>query len=376
MKILDRYVMSEMLSPFLFGLCTFTLLFFSAETLTGVAKMMLESDAGVWAVLEYLYNRLPYILVMTCPMSILLSALMAYGRLSGESEIVALKAGGVGFMRIFAPGLAFCFLVALAALAINQYWVPPTMKHAYDMLLKMQAPDQIERALISSPRQLANGEEQMVYAHSLNVKAQTMKGVFLHYFLHNKRIREVYADEARWNAAKGVWDVKDMRVSEFDPNNGNALYEASTLQAWTALSKEESPGSPDQLARRKLRPEEMSRGELAAYLNSLPPAEKTDPDAYRKRNKYAVMYYQKISLPLTCLVFGAFAIPLGIKPQRTSTSIGFGLSLLFILLYYVLMTIGTIFGESGTVSPWFAAWLPNLVFAVVAIVMVLDASRK
>ena len=70
MKIIDRYIMSEMLGPFLFGVCAFTLLFFSAETLMGVAKMILEAQAGVGMVLEYLFNRLPYVLIMTFPMSV------------------------------------------------------------------------------------------------------------------------------------------------------------------------------------------------------------------------------------------------------------------------------------------------------------------
>ena len=79
---------------------------------------------------------------------------------------------------------------------------------------------------------------------------------------------------------------------------------------------------------------------------------------------------------MSCLVFGAFAIPLGLRPQRTSTSIGFGLSLFFILLYYVFMTIGMMLGENGAAAPWLAAWLPNIVFVIVGICFVADASRK
>ena len=376
MKIIDRYVMTEMAGPFLFGVCAFTLLFFSAETLMGVAKMILESQAGGGMVLKYLFNRLPYVLIMTFPMSALLAALMAYGRLSGDSEVVALKAGGVGFLRIFMPGLFFCLIVSLVSLAINQYWVPPATKEAYSMVLKLQAPDQIERALITSPKILSSGEEQVVYAHVLNVHEQSMKGVYMHFFLNNNRVREMYAKEARWNNEKGVWEVLDLEGRAFDKDTGDLRYEATAFKGWTALSKNDSPGGPDQLAKRKFRPEEMTSKELASYLNSLPPIEKTNPDEYRKRNKYIVMYYQKVSLPMTCLVFGAFAIPLGLRPQRTSTSIGFGLSLFFILMYYVFMTIGMMLGENGAVPAWFAAWLPNIVFAAVGIYFVVKASKN
>ena len=376
MKIIDRYIMLEMAGPFLFGVCAFTLLFFSAETLMGVAKMILESQAGAGMVVKYLFNRLPYVLIMTFPMSTLLGALMAYGRLSGDSEIVALKAGGVGFLRIFMPGFIFCLVISMISLAINQYWVPPATKQAYSMVLELRAPDQIERALITSPRLLSNGEEQMIYAHVLNVKEQTMKGVYVHFFLNNKRVRELYTQEARWNKEKHVWEVLNLEAREFDKDSGQLRYDVKGSDGWSPMTKTDSPASPDQLAQRKLRPEEMTSQELANYLNSLPPIGKTNPDEYRKRNKYIVMYYQKVSLPMTCLVFGAFAVPLGLRPQRTSTSIGFGLSLFFILLYYVLMTIGMMLGENGTVAAWFAAWLPNIVFAIVGTFLVIDASRK
>lgn len=373
MKILDRYLMTEMAWPFLFGLCTFTLLFFSAETLMGVARMVVESEAGFSVVVEYLYCRLPYVLVLTFPMSILLSALMAYGRLSGDSELVALKAGGIGFFRIFVPGLAFCTLVAGVSLWMNDAWVPPSMKRAYDILIEHQRGDELERALITTPRVLANGQEQMIYAHSLNVKEKTMRGVFIHFFWESMRLREIYAHEARWNGT--VWEMKDIKSVEFT-REGDVRYELAGKRGWTALSPGESPPDPDVLRRRKLRPEEMTRAELAESLASMPVPRDGDDDMLRKRNRYLVMYHQKISLPLTCMVFGTFAIPLGIRPHRTSTSIGLGLSLLFILLYYVLMTVGMILGETGTLQPWAAAWLPNILFGLVGFVLVVEASRK
>lgn len=373
MKILDRYIVTEMLGTFLFGVCTFTLLFFSAETLMGVARMVVESEAGISVVVEYLYNRLPYVLVLTFPMSILLAALMAFGRLSGDSELVALKAGGIGFFRIFLPGFMFCVVAAGISLWMNDYWVPPTMKRSYDILIDRQRGDEFDRALITSPKVLANGQEQMIYAHSLNVKEKSMKGVFIHFFWESMRVREIYANSARWNGE--VWEMDSPHIVEYD-NYGRVTRELTAARGWSPMAPGESPPDPQALSRREFRPEEMSRKELSAKLAQLPPVREGEDDVRRKRNRYMVMFHQKLALPLTCVVFGAFGIPLGIRPHRTSTSIGLGLSLLFILLYYVLMTVGMVLGETGTLSPWAAAWTPNLLFGVVALYLVWEASRK
>lgn len=97
MSLLFRYVVREMTGPFLFGLAAFTILFFSVETLMGVARMVVESKAGMNVILEYLANRLPQVIVFTCPMAVLLAGLLAFGRLSGESELTAMKAAGISF---------------------------------------------------------------------------------------------------------------------------------------------------------------------------------------------------------------------------------------------------------------------------------------
>ena len=141
------------------------------------------------------------------------------------------------------------------------------------------------------------------------------------------------------------------------------------------MQPNESPSDPDSLMRREYLPEELSRAELAEKLASLPAGHDGD-DIARKRNRYEVMFHQKLALPWTSLIFGTFAIPLGVRPQRSSRSIGLGLSLLFILVYYVLMTFGMVLGESGRMTAMHAAWLPNIVFGITGVLLLLDATRK
>ncbi len=374
MKILDRYVVRELLGPFAFGLCAFTILFFSVETLMGVARMVAESKAGYRLVSEYLLCRLPQVLVFTFPMAVLLSCLLAFGRLSGEQELTALKASGVGFLRIAFPALVFCLGVSLFSGWLNEHVVPDRMKRAFDILIETQADSEpFKRALLSAPKAIENGLEQMVYAHKINLEEKTMKGVFIHYFFENMRRREIYAEKARWNGE--VWELRNMRTTEYDRYQ-DPVYEVVSDEGWTSLSPDQSPPAPEELAEREFRPQEMSREELRENLKKLPPPEDGDDEAARQRRQFRVMLHQKQALPWTPLIFGTFAIPLGVKPHRSSRSIGLGLSLLFILVYYVLMTVGMVLGESGALDPQAGAWLPNLVFGVMGLGLLLDAARR
>ena len=162
----------------------------------------------------------------------------------------------------------------------------------------------------------------------------------------------------------------------------NESNNSTSETAWTPMQPDDSPPSPEVLSRRGISgpdTKEMSRGELAEKLAQSPAsAGWRQRSGQRKRNRYEVMFYQKVSLPWTSLIFVAFAIPLGVRPHRSSTSMGgVGLSVLFILIYYVLMTVGMIFGETGVVSAELAALAAQFhLWSGWVLLLLLDASRK
>lgn len=371
MKTLDRYILREVLGPFLFGLGAFTILFFSVESFIGIARMITEAHKPVSLVLEYLSCRLPQVLIFTFPMASLMACLLAFGRLSGEGELTAMRASGISFFRIAVPALLFFLGLSLYSTWLNDAVVPAKMKRAYEILFSSQGKDVYQRALLTAPRALKSGFEQMVYAHKFDLDAKSMTGVYIHYFFKDKRRREIYAERARWNGQ--VWELHNMRVTEYDEHQ-NPTTEFKAQSGWSGLSPGESPPDPSDMSKRDLRPEEMTRAQLHETLIAL--SHQGNPQVAEKRDRYAVMYHQKASLPWVSFIFATFAIPLGVRPHRASKSVGLGFSLVFILFYYVLMTVGMLLGEVGKLNPMLGAWLPNIVFGGLGVVLLIRASRS
>lgn len=372
MKILDRYVLSEMIFPFLYGVAAFTVLFMSISSSEMISSMLALGSGNTSMVMKYILCNIPQVLVYTFPMSVLLSTLLAFGRLSGDSEIIAFKAGGVGFLRIALPGILLTVLISIFSYYLGEKVVPDANYTATNILIRQivkEAKSERENLLISNVD--SDGNERRIFAKNLDEERGLLRGVVIFYFRQNHRLREVYAPKAVWE--NNLWRLIDPRTYDFDEDQG-IKYESKSEVGILPIDE-----SPTDLAKRDRKPEEMNRRHLKRKLELMRVmGSSSDPtDTYsRNYKKMQVIFHQKLALPFTCLVFGLFGIPLGLRPHRASTSLGLGLSLVFILLYYVLMTVGRALGENGSISPFLASWAPNMIFGVVGIYMLIKASRS
>lgn len=372
MKILDRYILAEMIFPFLYGVAAFTILFMSISSSEIISNMLAVGSSNISLVLKYVLCNIPQVLVYTFPMAVLLSTLLAFGRLSGDSEIIAFKAGGVSFIRIALPGIFLTACIMGISLYLGEKVVPDANYMATNILIRQvikEAKSERENLLISDVD--PDGTERRIFAKNLDEEHGLLRGVVIFYFRQNHRLREVYAPKAVWE--NNLWRLIDPRTYDFDENQG-IKYESKSEVGRLPIDE-----SPTELAKRDRKPEEMSRKRLKRKLEMMRAmGSSSDPTETYTRNykRMEVSFHQKLALPFTCFVFGLFGIPLGLRPHRTSTSLGLGLSLVFILLFYVLMTIGRALGENGTLPPMLASWAPNVIFGGVGIYMLVKASKN
>ena len=113
LRLLDRYVLSELLYPFIFGIASFSSIFIASSMLYRITQYMTKYGASWDSVAWLFFYSLPEVINYTFPMSMLLASLMAFGKLSGSSEIIAMKSGGISYYRIVAPVLIVAFIVSM-----------------------------------------------------------------------------------------------------------------------------------------------------------------------------------------------------------------------------------------------------------------------
>jgi len=365
MKTLDRYLMRELAAPFLFGVVAFVSLFAAGDFLLDLTDLMAKHGLGMGtAALLFLY-WLPRYLVLTFPMSMLLAVLLSYGRLSGESEITAMRAGGLPFPRLVLPAVAAGLAVSLLTIAFNEE-LTPSATRAYRNLeghiVGRLAPYQhFSTRLIQDDRL-----DSLIYARTFDPAHGVLGEVTYVKAIAGKPAAVVVAEYARWDEKEGRWyfynGVSQLVISSV---GGNTKWQPSVEFRKLKL---DLGRSPREIERLELKPENMTWGQLRQHIAQMK----------RQRLETAGLetrWHHKLSIPFASLIFALIGAPLGLRSHRGSSSFGLGLSILIAFCYYVLWQYMATVAEKGIIAPLLAAWLPNLVGLAAGLALIRRAAR-
>lgn len=373
LPVMDRYIATELVPPFLFGVGAFSSLGVSIDALFELIRRVTESGLPISIAIQVLLLNLPEFIAYSFPMSILLANLMTYSRLSGDSELVALKACGVSVYRMVVPALAVSLLVTALTFAFNELIVPSANYRATQTLaaaLNDEDPAFQERNILYQEfRQVeqADGEKadalsRMFYAKEFD--GSQMLGLTILDFSQDGLDQIVSAKAAQWNPGEKAWDFYDgtIYVVSADGSFRNIVkFERQQLKL---------PRGPLDLASQPRDYNEMNIAQSYEYLALL--EQSGDEDKIRKLK---VRIQQKYALPFISVAFGLVGAALGARLNRGGRSTSFAISLVIIFSYYLLAVICGSIAQLGLIPPFLGAWLPNLFGLAAATWLLVRSSR-
>lgn len=347
MKLMDRYIMKEMIVPFIAGSFTIALLF-SANQLIFIMKTFSLQNVPVTAVIQLLVFKMPFWLNMTLPAGISLAASLVIARLARESETTALRACGVRVIRILMPVAAFGLIIAVG----NYFLVENVMPRTEPKANKLQMDIGITSATPSFQSNVWLSLQGKFWAtfkevNRINDDTLEIKDVVLGQRPTIDTI--VFMISPRGSYTKGIWTFDDVSVWELTP----------TSQKITPM-KGKKMTIPQAIFVNDLFSAQMPEQKTSAQLTAAIRAGKASG---RDMTREEILLHERFSVPAACVVFALVAPIFAIAFARTGSFVGLLLSMFLVLLYYNAFVISTeIFGVKHWVSPWMAAWLPNFVF--------------
>ena len=344
-KIIDRYIFRELIEPFLFGLGAFTAILSASMILFELVRAVALRGMPLIVALQIFIYRLPGVVVYIFPMATLLAALLAFSRLSNDSEVVAFRASGISLYRLIIPVLFLGLLVSFASLGFSEIVVPESNKAAKNLLIETTAKHKPKLQKNVFVPELEKGKlKRIFYAEIL--KGDTMQDVIVQEFSEGKLTQILTAKEAQWQ--KEEWLFRSGTIYLI-AETGEYKHLIKFKEQALAIKY-----TPADFYVGDRNPDEMTIAELRNFvsLKEKMGVEVTD---------FKIQLNMKMALPFASLVFALLGAPLGLTPRRASSSIGLGLSIIVIFVYYILAFISMAVGELKLIPPGLSAWLPNII---------------
>ncbi len=360
--LLDRYILTELFYPFFFSIGIFSSLGVSVGYLSDLSNKVVESNLPLIMAIQVFFLKIPEFIAYALPISVLLATLMTYGRLSNDSEVVALQSCGVGIYRLVIPALILSVLVTGISFIFNELVVPAANYKATAILIEsikeehpfwqnkdIFYPDYQEVILPSGEKtqQLKN----LFYAQQFD--GQEMKNLTILEWLDKKLSQIIVSKSAIWNTKEQAWDFSQGTIYQLkaDASYSQVIpFEKKQI----ALSK-----APFQLASQSRNPYEMNLQQAWDFMKILRQA-----GDEKRLLAFEVRTQQKIAFPFVSIVFSIVGAVVGIRPDRMSRSTSFGLCIVIIFSYYLLAFLVGSLGMARILSPILAGWLPNMICLV------------
>ncbi len=350
LRLLDKYILKQVIEMFVMGVLVFTSIIFASDTFITLIKQISMYGIPFKIAFLIIILHLPSVFVMTIPMGVLLATVMTLNGLSLSSEITVMRACGIGINRIAKPIFIFAIIMALLSFLMNETIVPVMTKQSTDLALyafsKKNIPEGKENftfkevkdsGLLKRLFYVGNCKDGVL--HNITVMDSSKDGT-----IQILQAKEGDTTEKGWQFRKGaIYTVTD-RGKALD----TTLFEDTVVQFGMDLT------------------DEMNRN-LANEHNFLQLCKLiAKPDTPDKR-WLSICLFDKIALPITTIVLVLIGVPLAITPPRVRYNRGFLFSILIIFAYYLIRALSISFGETGALMPALAAFMPDIILTIAGI---------
>ncbi len=368
LPILDRWILKELFPSFCFAVSAFTLVALSVGVMFELVRKIVESGLSLSFALQAFILKLPSFLVISFPMAILMATLLSYSRLSSNSEIKALKSIGISTKRIIVPALILGVLMTGITFIFNDLIVPSANQYAKETLQKglrvSMSSNYVKDVMYTRRGKIIDPDSKYNSAPGFGAAGGEVTHLFYAKELQNKQMIDITvldfsrlgykqmltAKKAYWNDVDADWEFEDGQLLTIAPKGGTTFIRFDNYIYPLDSAPQDIAQMPDD----------------AKYMSI--------SDAYKAKEFYKsfgknkdvrrmkLRIQEKYALPMSCIVFSLIGSSIACRDNlRASQGMGFSLSIILILVYYLLSFTFSSLSISGALSPFLGAWVPVFV---------------
>lgn len=365
MKILHCYILKAHILPFSFGLALFTFIFFLSEIFKSSELLITKQIPGI-LIITLLLCYLPAIFNITIPIALLMATLTTWGKLKAENEITAMWASGVSLISSIAWLIFIGIFFSLTTLIMGDTLLPYTnytIEKIHSTIMQQDPSIYLEEK-----RVIKIGERE-IFIDEVSEEKKMLKGIYIYEYMSDLGIpkQAIFARVANYTRIDHgiILNLKDgtiHQMEEKDPSKYRVL--AFDVHTIILGSKE---NKVDQNILKSI--EAMSSLELKKEIKK-----------YKELNlnfrPLIIELAKHVTMPFGCLSFILIGLPLGLLVKHNDKSIGFGISILIVFVYYLLLKLNENLAEKELIEPFMAMWLPNILLGSIGIILLMRLIRR
>ncbi len=359
LRLLDSYLLREMVGPFMFAFGAF-LLFWALNIFFLAADYIINQHAPFFLVLRFVVFRIPQAIPMAFPFACLFAALLAMGRVMGDNEVTALRTAGISVMRIAVAPLAFGFFMFLVCYATNEWVEPPSVElstRTFYQIIYHTASLPVEPQFFRKDQDTGN----VFYVSQVAPDNHTMIGVQIFkpakYGPWNETL------QARTASVNGstlvLHDVIDTRFN----NDGYMTSQQKVKNVTIGLPLGET--ASQFVSNVNNDPWTMSSKSLKTQVNAL----QSQGIGGTALGTLQVNLANKLAWPFACFIGVVLAVPVALRFGKRGRTLGIALAIILFFVYYLMTSAAAAFGRNGAINPFIAAWVPNVIMGVTGTVL-------
>ncbi len=362
MRILDRYIAKRFLITVCFALITFVLIFIIVDLIENLDKFI-DHKTGAIVVARYYLNYIPFIVVLTLPVAMLLSTLFSLGVLAKNFELTAMKANGISLYRILAPLFIIGLVVSALVFLVGDGLVAESNRRKSDIKAEYidKKPKKIK--MITSDLFVEGKNGAIYYLKNYDPSTKIGKGVLIQKIKGNRIAESIEAEKIKY--IDGLWIAENGVKRVF---YGDTTATPNTYEKFDKIVLSEFGEPPEAFEKLKESPDNLTFGELKRYI-------RLKRKAGKDTAKESVELNLKISFPFINFIIVLLGASLASNPRRSGAALGFAISLTISFIYFTIIRTCQSLGQNHNLSPMLAAWLGNIIFFVIGSVMTFKAHK-
>ena len=349
MKILNRYIFGQFAKAFLFTSLAFVFLFILISMVEKLDKFM-DKHLSIMEIAHYYVLSIPSTILITSPVSALLSSILVAGRLSASSELPAIRSAGVSMRQLLTPFITGGIIVCGINL-VNACWLAPAAFTGMNDFEQQYVNNIATLPQNNRTLHILEPGSRIVSLQAFDGKRLNVGEVSVEEFSGSHLSMRIDADSMRYDRKIGEWIMQRASTRLFSGNN-----EELTVAPLKSIKLSLTPHSLEDL---NLQPDEMNILRHYRYLSEKENA------GFSGLERAMVKFHTKIALPFASLIIILIGVPLSAKKKRGGLASKISITLFIGFLFLGLQKTIAIAGYQGIINPMLAAWLPNILFLCV-----------